>query len=70
MPIFDVYLARTYRVRMVAPDEALAERLAEEFVGEVKDRSTPEQRAGQGFRIQSIDTVDNHAFDAILVEER
>ncbi len=69
MPTFDVYLARTYRVRMEAPDEAVAERLAEEFVGGVKDSSTPEQRAENKFRIMNIETVDNDAFDAILVEE-
>ncbi len=69
MPVFDVYLARTYRVRMEAPDEAVAERLAEEFVGNVKDNSTPEQRAENKFRIVGIETVDNDAFDAILVEE-
>ncbi len=69
MAIFDVYLARTYRVRMEAPDEAVAERLAEEFVGGVKDSSTPEQRAENKFRILAIETVDNHAFDAILVDE-
>ncbi len=69
MPTFDVYLARTYRVRMEAPDEAVAERLAEEFIGGVKDTATPEQRAEHQFHIQTIETVDNHAFDAILVEE-
>ncbi len=69
MPVFDVYLARTYRVRMEAPDESVAERLAEEFVGNVKDNSTPEQRAENKFRIVGIETVDNDAFDAILVEE-
>ncbi len=69
MPTFDVYLARTYKVRMQAPDEALAERLAEEFVGGVKDAATPEQRTAQHFQIQHIELVDNNAFDAILVEE-
>ncbi len=69
MPTFDVYLARTYRVRMEAPDEATAEQLAEEFIGGVKDSSTPEQRREFKFRIEAIETVDNHAFDAILVEE-
>ncbi len=69
MPTFDVYLARTYRVRMESPDEATAERLAEEFVGGVKDSSTSEQRREFKFRIEAIETVDNHAFDAILVEK-
>ncbi len=70
MPTFDVYLARTYRVRMQAPDEATAERLAEEFIGGVKDSSTPQQRAEHQFQIETVETVDNHAFDAILVEEK
>ncbi len=69
MPTFDVFLARTYKVRMDAPDEAVAERLAEEYVGGVKDASTPEDRAAQHFRIEAIETVDNRAFDAILVVE-
>ncbi len=69
MPTFDVYLARTYRVQMEAPDEMIAERLAEEFVGGVKDNSTPEQRAQNKFQILRIETVDNHAFDAILIKE-
>ncbi len=69
MPTFDVYLARTYRVRMQAPDEAIAERLAEEFVGGVKDSSTPEQQAANRFHIEAIETVANDAFDAIAVEE-
>ena len=68
MPLFDVYLARTYRVRMEAEDEAIAERLAEEFVGPVADVSTPEQQAAQHFKIAAIEMVDNHAFDAIPVE--
>ena len=69
MPTFDFYLARTYRVRIEADDEAIAERLAEEFVGSVKDDSTEEQRAQHRFRISEIEVVDNHAFDAIPIEE-
>ncbi len=69
MPTFDVYLARTYRVRMQAEDEATAERLAEEFVGTVQDNSTRDQRAEHRFQITEIETVDNHAFDAILVQD-
>ncbi len=69
MPIFDVYLARTYRVRMEAEDEATAERLAEEVVVEVKDASTPGQQTDGKFKVAEIETVDNHAFDAILVDE-
>ncbi len=69
MPVFDVYLARTFRVRMEAPDEALAERLAEEYVGPVKDQSAAEQQAEGRFHILSIEMTDNHAFDAILIDE-
>ncbi len=54
---------------MEAPDEAVAERLAEEFVGGVKDNSTPEQRAENKFRILGIELTDNDAFDAILIDE-
>ena len=69
MPIFHVYLARTYKVRMEAPDEQIAERLAEEFVSEAKDASTAADRAEERFQILQIETVDNHAFDAIQVGE-
>jgi hypothetical protein len=68
MPTFDVYLARTYRVRIEAPDAALAERLAEEFVGDGGDVSTDRDRAENLFRIRSIETVDNSSFDAIELE--
>ena len=65
MPTFDVFLARTYKVRIQAPDSYMAERLAEEFVGEVEDASTPEQRTENNFEILNIETTDNNAFDAI-----
>jgi hypothetical protein len=65
MPTFDVFLARTYKVRIQAPDSFTAERLVEEYVGDVADASTREQRAEQNFQILQIETVDNSAFDAI-----
>lgn len=68
MPTFDVFLARTYKVRIQASDSFTAERLAEEFVGEVKDTSTPAQRAQENFQILEIETTDNNAFDAIELE--
>jgi hypothetical protein len=68
MPIFDVFLARTYKVRIQAADSFTAERLAEEFVGEVRDASTAEQRAEGDFQILEIETTDNSAFDAIELE--
>lgn len=68
MPTFDVFLARTYRVRIRASDPYMAERLVEEFVGEVEDASTPEQRAENKFEILTIETTDNNAFDAIELE--
>lgn len=68
MPTFDVFLARTYKVRIRAADSFIAERLAEEFVGDVEDASTPEQRADQHFEIVAIETTDNSAFDAIELD--
>ena len=68
MPIFDVFLARTYKVRMQASDAFTAERLAEEFIGGVQDISTAEERAAEKFQIQAIETTDNNAFDAIELE--
>lgn len=68
MPIYNVFLARTYKVRIEAADEFAAERLAEEFVSDVADASTPEQRADQNFQIFEIETTDNSAFDAIELE--
>ena len=69
MTTFDVYLARTYRVRISAENEATAELLAEEYVGGVVDRSTAKERAEQQFEIAEIELVDNTAFDAIAVGE-
>lgn len=68
MPTFDVFLARTYKVRIQAPDEFTAERLAEEFVGDVADVSTEQERAAEQFQIQAIETTDNNAFDAIELD--
>lgn len=68
MPVFDVFLARTYKVRIHASDAAVAERLAEEFVSDVEDTSTDQDRAEHRFQIQSVETVDNNAFDAIQIE--
>lgn len=69
MPTFDVFLARTYKVRIQASDAFTAERLAEEFIGDAQDISTPEVRAQERFRIQAIETTDNNAFDAIEIEQ-
>jgi hypothetical protein len=68
MPMFDVFLARTYKVRIQANDSFTAERLAEEFVGEASDASTADERAAQHFQIHAIETVDNSAFDAIELD--
>lgn len=68
MPTFDVYLARTYRVRIQALDAFTAERLAEEFIGDVTDVSTEQERAAEQFQIQAIETTDNNAFDAIELD--
>jgi hypothetical protein len=68
MPTFDVFLARTYKVRIRATDPATAEQVAEEFIGDVSDISTAQARAEQEFEIQAIETVDNSAFDAIELE--
>lgn len=68
MPTFDVFLARTYKVRIQAPDAFTAERLTEEFIGEVKDISTAKERAAEHFEIQAIEITDNNAFDAIELD--
>lgn len=68
MPVFNVFLARTYKVQIEASDEAVAERLAEEFVSDVEDISTNDDRVEHRFHIQSIEMVDNNAFDAIELE--
>lgn len=69
MPTYDVFLARTYKVRMQAPDAALAERLAEEFVGDVADTADDQAREEERFRITDIELLDNRAFDAIEIQE-
>lgn len=68
MPTFDVFLARTYKVRIQASDVFTAERLAEEFVGDAADVSTEQERAAEQFQIQAIETTDNSAFDAIELD--
>jgi len=69
MPTYDVFLARTYKVRIQAVDAPTAERLAEEFIGDVKDASAQEDRAEQHFEITAIETLDNSAFDSIELAE-
>lgn len=64
-----MFLARTYKVRIRASDGTTAERLAEEFIGEVTDASSQEERAEHRFEIESIETIDNSAFDAIELAE-
>ncbi len=54
---------------MVAPDEATAERLTEEYIGQPGDASTAAQQEEERFYISQIEMVDNHSFDAILVDE-
>jgi hypothetical protein len=66
--MFDVFLARTHKVRIAASDAAMAERLAEEFVGDVRDISTSADREAKHFEIKAIETVDNSAFDAIELD--
>lgn len=68
MPIYDVFLARTYKVRIQAPDSFEAERLVEEFVGDVTDTSAPNHRLEQDFEILQIETLDNSAFDTLELE--
>lgn len=68
MPTFDVFLARTYKVRIQAPDAFTAERLTEEFIGDVRDISSADERAQEHFQIQAIETTDNNAFDAIELD--
>lgn len=69
MPTFDVFLARTYKVRMQAADALEAEQLAEEYVGPAADRSSASDRAKHGFEIKAIETLDNTAFDVIELDE-
>ncbi|HZQ08687.1 MAG TPA: hypothetical protein VFD70_19045 [Anaerolineae bacterium] len=68
MPTFDVFLARTYKVRVQASDAFSAERIAEDFIGDVADASTSDDRAQYHFEIQSIEMTDNNAFDAIELD--
>jgi len=68
MPIFDVFLARTYKVQIQASDAFMAERLVEEFIGAVQDISTETERAAEKFQIQKIEMTDNNAFDAIELD--
>ncbi len=69
MPTFDVFLTRTYRVRMTAPDEERAREYAEYFTGHITDDSEASDRLRFKFQIEEIEMVLNDAVDVELVGE-
>jgi hypothetical protein len=69
MPNFDVYLDRTYRVRINAEDDSQARRVAEWFMGHISDESNERDHAEYKFEIGEIEMVWNDAFEAEEISE-
>ncbi len=66
---FDVYLTRTYRVRVDAEDERSARRSAEFFTGHITDDSNERDHTEYKFQISEIEMIFNDALEAEEVFE-
>jgi hypothetical protein len=69
MKTFQVTLAKTYLVKIVAEDEEKAKRLVEFYTGDVQDISSEDERLTESFSIQEIECQINDAIDCIEIED-
>lgn len=63
MKTFQVSLAKTYTVSIVADDEEQAKRLVEFYTGDIQDISTEKERLAENFSIKEIECQTNDAID-------
>ncbi len=68
MKTFQVSLAKTYTVSIVADEEEQARRLAEFYTGDIQDISTEKERQSKNFSIQEIECQINEAIDCTEIE--
>ena len=69
MKTFQVSLAKTYTVSIVADDEEQAKRLVEFYTGDIQDISTERDRLAEKFSITEIECQTNDAVDCIEIED-
>ncbi len=63
MPTYQVNLLRSYVVEINAPNQKMAARLAEFYVGTGADESSDLDRSKFRFQIQDIEMVQNDAME-------
>jgi hypothetical protein len=63
MKTFQVSLAKTYTIKIVADDEERARRLVEFYTGDIQDISTIKDRLAENFSIEQIEVQTNDAID-------
>ncbi len=68
MKTFQVSLAKSYTVSIVADDEEQAKRLVEFYTGDIQDISTEKERLAENFSIKEIECQSNDAIDCNEIE--
>ncbi len=68
MKTFQVTLAKTYTINIVAEDERKAKELAEFYTGDIQDISTEKERQSENFSVQEIECQINEAIDCAEME--
>lgn len=69
MKTFQVSLAKTYTVNIVAENEEKAKRIAEFYTGDIQDISTENERLSKNFSITEIECQTNDAIDCLEIED-
>ncbi len=69
MKTFQVSLAKTYTVNIVAENEEKAKELAEFYTGDIQDISSESERQSENFSILEIECQTNDAIDCTKIED-
>ncbi len=68
MKTFQVSLAKTYTINIVAENEEKAKELAEFYTSDIQDISSESERQSENFSIQEIECQTNDAIDCTEIE--
>jgi hypothetical protein len=69
MKTFQVSLAKTYMVNIVADDKEQAKRLVEFYTGDIQDILTEKERLAENFSIKEIECQTNDSIDCNEIED-
>jgi hypothetical protein len=69
MKTFQVSLAKTYTVVIIAQDEEQAKRLVEFYTNDIQDISTEKERLAENFSIKEIECQTNDSIDCSEIED-